>query len=148
MDREIEFRGKEESSGKWVYGFYNGVLNEPFILSDDDPSDGCYSRYCINPKTVGQYTGLKDKNGIKIFEGDILRHPPKEEWDKENYVAFEVFFHDNDHCDSHIGWQFNRLHFQGCIAGYHSFERFKPEWANKMIIIGNVFDSPELIRRQ
>lgn len=145
MNREILFRGKRIDNGEWVYGQYAYLLNAR--TKDGEPIkhmivDGTPFGQTVDPSTVGQYTGLTDKNGKKIYEGDILREPAKNGWEKNNFVGFEVFWHDNDSCDRHIGWQMNRLHFYGAISGADIYPlSFRPEWTKKMEVIGNIHDN-------
>jgi len=129
--REIEFRGKITENGEWVYGFFENNKFQNVIHSIEEP----FRRsYYINPKSLGQYTGLKDKNGRKIYEGDIIRQLVGEKqktigniiWNGWQYVITQV-----------VSGKETTNYF-----GYNS-EDVEPD---KLEVVGNIYENPELIK--
>ena len=76
MNREIKFRGKRLDNGEWTCGYFYQESGNTYII-EDCQKESMLNRnitYKVDPDTVGQYTGLKDKNGKEIYDGDILAH--------------------------------------------------------------------------
>ena len=88
--REILFRGKDEKTGKFIFGDLRHFNNEVRIVGKSGYS------HIVDPETVGQFTGLTDKNGVKIFEGDILDYGVL--YKKTTIVTFDkgCFMHDTN----------------------------------------------------
>ena len=131
--REIEFRAKTLSEitngnlkkdGTWVYGYYRDRIDCPTI-SEFSFADADYIDYEVDVKTLGQYTGLKDKNGTKIFEGDIVNmlnitdYPMQIKWNKK-WARF-IFYNLVDKTEMNL-------------------------FTEQCEVIGNIYDNPELIK--
>ena len=132
--REILFRGKRTINGDWVYGdFVRG--NERKSLRDSifvyDSETQSFNDYEINPSTLGQYTGLTDKNSKRIFEGDIAKVLQGKDKDIA-YVGFE-------------NGAFMLYPKTGNIYERTLWEYWYNDW--DVEIIGNITDNPELLEK-
>lgn len=130
--REILFRGKWKGTSAWaigdlrVYSQKNGGRVRIF-----DKATGASLE--VDPDTVGQYTGLKDRNGEKIFEGDIVAHFPRR-WDM-TYKEVEAIKWD----DVQFRWVHHNL--KGREIYYTCCD-------NVFEVIGNIYDNPELLENK
>ena len=126
--RDIIFRGKREDNGEWI------AESETYIKDGDGTwlCDKSNDVVKVVPETVGQYTGLTDKNGKKIFEGDILGGYLDDNY-PENLTVMEVVW-----CK--CWWGTKEI---GCDPD-------PLEWEDGEIleVVGNIHDNPEMIERE
>ena len=127
--REILFRGKT-SKGDWVYGHIGGNRVCPEVIFPFNDFIGIK----VIPETVGQFTGLTDKNGKKIFEGDIVKGTIVSSWNKEPIKCKVVYKRDGFICEETL---------RGARICDH-----KVCFAKNIEIIGNIHDNPELLGEQ
>lgn len=134
--REILFRGKAVKSGEWHYGMFCAEgydADFPYILPyDKDEID--HGDWEIDPETVGQFTALLDKNGTKIFEGDIVKSSYDFD-DPEDYAIELIVFEHCAWCTRQVGASDSDPRDDG------DFEK----WG---VVIGNIHDNPELLENE
>lgn len=138
MNREILFRAKTKTTKEWTYGHFAKQYDVPQIYADN-------GHECIYEDTLCQYTGLTDKNGIKIFEGDILQgdeYPYCSDGDYNYYM--EVVWFDDGCCGFGLCTHKNpKSAVRGISDG--NCEWFEDFDSNNWLVVGNIYDSPELI---
>ena len=134
--REILFRGKRTDNDDWVYGYYVHIgpvsCQRAYIIPEYASS--LYVNE-VDPSTVGQYTGLNDKNGKRIFEGDIVDGHCHSAWS-----------HRLQRCDIAYGRDgFEaRNHIDGVDSDYYTYRVL---FSKDVVIIGNIHDNPELLEK-
>ena len=148
--REIEFRGKDINDNKWVYGFYSQFHNRPvvdepnshqiFEILPDEKSIRLFKTsiggiwHIIDENTLGQFTGLCDKNGKKIYEGDII---------KSHYGSIYIVKYFADWSGFSLKLVF--LNTEGKLIRATGRQHLYKNDCTRLEILGNVWDNPELL---
>jgi uncharacterized phage protein (TIGR01671 family) len=140
--RTIKFRGKS-LSGEWLYGYlYKHGITPPsdFLCIGQAvlPWKDTVGVYVVDPETIGQFTGLYDKNGKEIYEGDIVSHPWKDPIFGD-LVETGQFVHSTI-CFNNGAFVVN-YRLQGEYIYLQDFVRLKC-----LEVVGNIYDNPELLK--
>ena len=136
--REILFRGKVKNTNEWQYGDLRHWTKKSLGIHHQE----LHTTLKVIPDTVGQYTGLTDKNGKKIFEGDLIKYANNLYQIIFECGCFALLDKDgemiskigglNDHC-----YPLMNLYIECC---------WEDNWAYDIEIIGNIHDNPELLK--
>ncbi len=135
--REILFRGKLQN-GKWAEGNFTVTKTGTFVITPDETLCGYYG--AVQPDTVGQYTGMTDKAGTKVFEHDCIKYLHGDAIGVIQYGKYRNAFDGYDllyHVGFFVDWVSG--------AGKDLLRHDLGFWLKKVEVIGNIHDNPELM---
>lgn len=138
--RTIKFRGKDIEIDEWIYGdLIQRIGYTPSIMFHYESSGKArYYEYPVKRETVGQFTGLLDKNGKEIYEGDIVDFDDKPYCVNGSKYQGAVVMHNGAWCVQH---------YEKCFDVHLYSPLFADDFANrKTIILGNIHDNTELLK--
>ena len=143
--RDYEFRGVKLDNGEWIQGSLLTEGNSRKIVVPKEGMVGCMvTMYPVKPKTVGQYTGLKDKEDIKAFEDDIVKcHFANTE--KSEHIGI-VVYRDGKY-QAQIKTGVTGAFYIPLADGVPRLRQDKSVYMEWFEVIGNIYDNPDLIEK-
>lgn len=128
--REIEFRAKGLYKDRWYYGYYveHKRSMQNYIIDLDE--EVMNTEHLVDKNTLGQYTGIKDKNGTKIFEGDIVKG-------NFPYAKIGKIIWDKKRCGMYVK--------PISIFGRAAYDKYYKLNSCSLEVVGNIYDNPELV---
>ena len=116
-------------------------------MEPDEQGKVCYVVNQVDPKTVGQFTGLLDKNGDEIYEGDVLQRIPNEQYSDATGIPLDMLREDIGEGGDMVFVRYDES--QARVMYYSLIDRFNSPWLNTkyFTVIGNIHDNPELLKK-
>lgn len=137
--REIKFRGKDKNNN-WVYGGIGHLRDIQAVIMEyaEEDFESYFIEHIVVPETISQFTGLYDKNGKEIFEGDIVLFNKDRNLPNYAIVPYVIKWHQGD-C------AFQRYPYNKELTVGGAGKLIQPDMMPECEIIGNIFDNPELL---
>ena len=141
--RQIKFRGWNEKNKRWLYGTYLVNRGFPYIVEDGiqspfaEPAD-----FMVGEDTIGQFTGLQDKNGTDIYEGDIIRYEEHEGYYLESFYAKVVFEEGAFGYNCHLR---GNIFMSSVFSPFCEHDCLREDFLSYVEVVGNVYEDKYLL---